>query len=201
VGRYPSALFGLSSTSPARSNLCHDIRRRAFVTSVTGSNSVRLAPFRSCFSIEALGVMRPVHFRRALDSGDTGRIPIARSGAFLIRSRGKGGAFLLASGTFRWPDPLGLFVLRLNRRVDGAAPVGPRLVRPRRAPRSRNAEDGRLRRYCSGCSRETEHTIRASGATSCQTCGQRRAAAVRPRLATWSRWPRNPDEPHGSRRP
>jgi hypothetical protein len=113
----------------------------------------------------------------------------------------EGGAFLLGTRTVVWPDPPGLFVVRCKRRAGAAAPVGRRLVRPRGPARHSNAEDGRLRRYCSGCSRETEHTTRASGATSCQTCGQRRAAAVQPRLSTWSSWPRNPGEPHGSRRP
>jgi hypothetical protein len=67
-----------------------------------------------------------------------------------------------------------------------------------------------LRRYCSGCTRETEHVLwsspkaastpsirwpvaePAADSMMCQDCGQLRAAAFRLTPTAWSEWPREP---------
>jgi hypothetical protein len=121
----------------------------------------------------------------------------------------------LASGTVQWPGHQGLFVVQLNRRTatHGAEEVTavhalPHPVRAR-AESNRGQATGRARhRYCSGCSRETEHvpwtgggrsTIPsiqmpaakpASGTTTCLDCGQLRPPASRPSPLAWSSWPR-----------
>jgi hypothetical protein len=77
----------------------------------------------------------------------------------------------------------------------------------------RTGEWPALRRYCSGCSRETEHVLwpaggpsdlpliqwegaePAGGTTMCRACGERRAAPFRPNPVAWSSWPREPPEP------
>ena len=73
------------------------------------------------------------------------------------------------------------------------------LARGRAEPLVRKADEQGLHRYCSGCSRETEHVLckngeganipairwptasAASGTTICVDCGQWRVAASRPR--------------------
>lgn len=115
--------------------------------------------------------------------------------------------FFVAAGTVeRFTDAGGLFKVRLD--ILGATPAarqgGAVFPHPRpelaRARLSRRQAAGRaLRRYCSGCARETEHvpwsshgpahiaSIRwpvaepADGTTICQDCGQVRVAAARPR--------------------
>jgi hypothetical protein len=87
---------------------------------------------------------------------------------------------------------------------------------PARAPQSSTWVGKALRRYCSGCARETEHvlwpsrkpasipTIRwpvtepAADNTICQDCHQLRAAAYRPIPAVWSQWPRTSGDEQGS---
>jgi hypothetical protein len=77
-------------------------------------------------------------------------------------------------------------------------------------PSPRQPIAGSLHRYCSGCSRETEHaswlegealnipTIRWAaavptvGTTVCVDCGEWRVAAAQPLDTTWSEWPRRP---------
>jgi hypothetical protein len=107
-------------------------------------------------------------------------------------------------------------MVQLNRRTatHGAEEVAavfahPDPVRARAEPNRRQAKESARHRYCSGCSRETEHvpwsgggrpsipSIQwpaaepASGATICLDCGQLRApAASRPGPLAWSSWPR-----------
>jgi hypothetical protein len=125
----------------------------------------------------------------------------------------------LESGTVKSPGHPGLFVVQLNGRTaahtaDEVDPAfaHPLLVRVRAEPSRRQARKSALRRYCSGCSRETEQIPRpgggrpnipsiqsaaaepASGATVCLDCGQLRAAASRPSPPAWSSWPRKPRE-------
>jgi hypothetical protein len=155
----------------------------------------------------------------ALDWGYTGTNTDRVAGAFLIRSRVKGGAFFLASGTIRWPGHPGLFMVELNRRTatQGAEEVAavhahPHPVRARAESNLGQVIERALHRYCSGCSRETEHvpwagggrsTIPsiqwpaaepASGATICLVCGQLRAPASRLSPLAWSSWPRKSRE-------
>lgn len=122
----------------------------------------------------------------------------------------------MAAGTVeRFADAGGLFKVRLD--ILGATPAarqgGAVFPHPRpehaRAWLSRGQGAGRaLRRYCSGCARETEHvpwsshgpahlaSIRwpvaepAGGTTICQDCGQVRVAATRPTVPAWSSWPK-----------
>jgi hypothetical protein len=81
---------------------------------------------------------------------------------------------------------------------------------PARVPLSRTRVGKALRRYCSGCARETEHVIwprrepasipsirwpvaePAANSTMCQDCGQLRVAACRLPPPAWSDWPREP---------
>ena len=131
----------------------------------------------------------------------------------------------MAAGTVEWfADVGGLFKVRLD--ILGATPAarqgGAVFPHPRpehaRARLSRRQGAGRaLRRYCSGCARETEHvpwsshgpahiaSIRwpvaepAGGTTICQDCGQVRVAATRPTVPAWSSWPKTPAEPAARR--
>jgi hypothetical protein len=109
-------------------------------------------------------------------------------------------------------DHPGLFIVPLDR-PRAMPPVAKTLERPAARPgRARVASTNRpkagLHRYCSGCSRETEHVrwtadrrgsiprIRwpaaelAAGTTICLSCGQWRAASSRPSPPAWSSWPR-----------
>jgi len=112
-------------------------------------------------------------------------------------------------------DHPGLFMVPLARpRAMSAAAAKrhePPAMRPgqaRVAPTDRRKSG--LRRYCSGCARETEHvawtadgrgstpsirwpsTEAARGTTICVNCGQWRAAASsQPRPPAWSSWPRS----------
>lgn len=127
----------------------------------------------------------------------------------------------MAAGTVeRFTDAGGLFNGLFKVRLDilGATPAarqgGAVFPHPRpehaRARLSRRQAAGRaLRRYCSGCARETEHvpwsshgpahiaSIRwpvaepAGGTTICQDCGQVRVAATRPTAPAWSSWPKS----------
>ena len=131
----------------------------------------------------------------------------------------------MAAGTVeRFTDAGGLFKVRLD--ILGATPAarqgGAVFPHPRpeqaRARLSRRQAAGRaLRRYCSGCARETKHvpwsshgrahiaSIRwrvaepAGGTTICQDCGQVRVAATRPTAPAWSSWPKTPSEPAARR--
>jgi len=90
-----------------------------------------------------------------------------------------------------------------------------------RVPLSSTGVGKALRRYCSGCVRETEHALwsgrkaastpsirwpvaePAADRTICQDCGQLRAAAYRPAPSAWSEWPRKPraaNEGRGTKR-
>jgi hypothetical protein len=110
-------------------------------------------------------------------------------------------------------DHPGLFLVPLDRaRAISAAAKTPespamRPLRTRVAPTDR--PKGGLRRYCSGCARETEHvpwaadgrgstpsirwptTEAAIGTTVCLNCGQWRAVSPQARPPAWSDWPRN----------
>jgi hypothetical protein len=110
-------------------------------------------------------------------------------------------------------DHPGLFLVPLDRpraMPAAAKTLEPPVARPRRArvaPTDRHRRG--LHRYCSGCSRETEHvawtadgrgsipSIRwpaaepAGGTTICLSCGQWRAATSRPSPPAWSSWPRS----------
>lgn len=155
----------------------------------------------------------------ALDWGYTGTNTDRAAGAFLIRSRVKGGAFFLASGTIWWPGHPALFMVQLNgtTATHGAEEVatvfaGHHRVRALADSNRGQAIERALHRYCSGCSRETEHVpwagagrstippIRwpaaepAGDATICLVCGQLRGAASRPSPLAWSSWPRKSRE-------
>jgi hypothetical protein len=98
----------------------------------------------------------------------------------------------------------GLFEIRLGGRTEAAAEQAARRVEP---PFRQAGERG-LHRFCSGCSRETEHVLcsdgantpairrptaeAASGTTMCVDCGQWRSPASRPNAPVWSFWPRAP---------
>lgn len=108
----------------------------------------------------------------------------------------------------------GLFTIKSNgpsvarSLEDTRTPVGHTSTVPDRA----TSQEGPLRRYCPGCSRETEHgawgaggranipAIRwpepemASGTTICLDCGQWRAIASQPTPPAWSDWPRKRDQ-------
>jgi hypothetical protein len=108
----------------------------------------------------------------------------------------------------------GLFVVTLAPPRGTSAAANrhePRAMRPGRArvaPTDRYK--GGLHRYCSGCTRETEHAAWAAGArgstpstrwpttgppigtTICMNCGEWRAASPQPRPPAWSSWPRSP---------
>jgi hypothetical protein len=103
----------------------------------------------------------------------------------------------------------GLFEIRLGGRPAAAADQSePRVEWP-----FRQAGERGLHRYCSGCSRETEHVLcsdgtnasairrpagqPASGTTMCVDCGQWRSPASRPNAPAWSFWPRLPAEAGG----
>jgi hypothetical protein len=110
-------------------------------------------------------------------------------------------------------DHPGLFLVRLER--PRAMPAATKTLEPlalKRPGRGRVAptdrHKGGLHRYCSGCTRETEHvawtadgrgsipSIRwptaepAAGTTICLNCGQWRATPSQPRPPAWSSWPR-----------
>jgi hypothetical protein len=113
----------------------------------------------------------------------------------------------------------GLFIIRSNGRSarrsleDARTSVGHTSTVPDRATSSKEEP---LRRYCPGCSRETEHgawgvgaranipTIRwpgaetASGTTICLDCGQWRSVASQPTAPAWSDWPREFNRPDAS---
>jgi hypothetical protein len=119
-------------------------------------------------------------------------------------------------------DHPGLFLIRLHEpsarsiSLEEAVLAHPRPGLGRAKPTRRQGEQ-RAYRYCSGCSRETEHVLwgggwsthipsvetpvvePASGTTICQACGQSRTAASRPMPLVWSSWPRKPDEIAASR--
>ncbi len=81
---------------------------------------------------------------------------------------------------------------------------------PARVRRSSTVVRKALRRYCSGCARETEHLVwpdrepastpsirwpvaePAATSTICQDCGHLRVAGHRPTPPAWSEWPREP---------
>jgi hypothetical protein len=103
----------------------------------------------------------------------------------------------------------GLFEIRLGERRTAASAQsgnGHTAVEP---PFGEAGERG-LHRYCSGCSRETEHVLcndgpktpairrpavePATGTTICVDCGQWRGPASRPNASEWSFWPRTPGE-------
>jgi hypothetical protein len=109
-------------------------------------------------------------------------------------------------------DHPGLFMVPLDR--PRAMPPVARTLEPAARPgrarvASTNRPRGGLHRYCSGCSRETEHVpwtadrrgsiprIRwpaaelGSGTTICLNCGQWRAASSHPSPPAWSSWPRS----------
>jgi hypothetical protein len=115
-------------------------------------------------------------------------------------------------------DHPGLFLVRLER--PRAMPAGAKTLEPlalKRPGRGRVAPTDQhkvgLHRYCTGCTRETEHvpwtadgrgsipSIRwpaaelAGRATICLNCGQWRAAPSQPMPPAWSSWPRNPIAP------
>ena len=102
----------------------------------------------------------------------------------------------------------GLFRIRVGGGgATDAAAAGLPLAR-RADPHFAQATGRGLRRYCSGCSRETEHVLclggdgasipairwpaarPANGTTICVDCGQWRTAAPRPSGPVWSSWPR-----------
>ena len=110
----------------------------------------------------------------------------------------------------------GLFMVPLRRpsaipaAAKTPAPPAMRPGRGRAAPAKRHKTG--LRRYCSGCARETEHVLSAdrrgsipsilwpaakpaSGTTICLDCGQWRAPNYRPSPPAWSEWPRTPIAP------
>jgi hypothetical protein len=112
-------------------------------------------------------------------------------------------------------DNPGLFMVRLDRpRAMPAAAKTLEPLAPKRPERGRVAptdrHKGGLHRYCTGCTRATEHvpwkadgrgsipSIRwpagepAAGATICLNCGQLRAATSQPNPPAWSSWPRKP---------
>jgi hypothetical protein len=115
-----------------------------------------------------------------------------------------------AADSFEHP---GLFIVPLDRaraKSLAAKTHEQPVMRPwsgRVAPPDRHRRA--LRRYCSGCAKETQHvpwaadgrgsnpTIRwpttqlASGTTICSNCGQWRAASFRPSPPAWSSWPRS----------
>lgn len=102
----------------------------------------------------------------------------------------------------------GLFRIRLDG--EGATAAAAAGLPPARhaEPHFAQAKGRGLRRYCTGCSRETEHVLclggngasipairwpaarPASGTTICVDCGQWRPAASRPSGPVWSSWPR-----------
>jgi hypothetical protein len=102
---------------------------------------------------------------------------------------------------------VGLFRTRGDER-DATSAVIVGLPAARSAdPLYRQAKEQGLHRYCSGCSRETEHVLwaggeasipairrpaaeAASGTTICVDCGQWRTAASIPNGPAWSSWPR-----------
>jgi hypothetical protein len=125
----------------------------------------------------------------------------------------------LASGTILWPGHPGLFMVQRNgtTATHGAEEVaavfaGHHRVRALADSTRGQAIERALHRYCSGCSRETEHVPWAGGgrstissiqrpaaepagdATICLACGQLRAAAWRPSRLAWSSWPRKSRE-------
>jgi hypothetical protein len=115
-------------------------------------------------------------------------------------------------------DHPGLFLVRRER--PRAMPAARKTLEPlaqKRPGRRRVAPTDRhklgLHRYCTGCTRETEHVAwtaegrgsipsirwpaaeQAAGTTICLNCGQWRAAASQPTAPAWSSWPRNPIPP------
>ena len=108
----------------------------------------------------------------------------------------------------------GLFRVRFGRPHPSVATRQPRAASlPKHSARVLLSPTGAgeaLRRYCSGCARETEHVLRSSreaasmpsirwpvaepaaDSTVCQDCGQLRVAAFRPTPPAWSEWPREP---------
>lgn len=104
----------------------------------------------------------------------------------------------------------GLFRVRFGERGATSANAASLPSARRPTPPFRQAEQRGLHRYCSSCSRETEHVMcdggsEASipairrpaltpprGTTVCVDCGQWRAAASRPTGPAWSSWPREP---------
>jgi hypothetical protein len=125
----------------------------------------------------------------------------------------------LGSGTVKKFEQPGLFKilpdrLRATRAAEELAAVVPhaRPARMRPEARRRQRETSAFHRYCSGCSRETEHVHctgsgptnmpciqwpaaePASGSTICLDCGQWRAATSRRSPTVWSSWPNKPGE-------
>lgn len=110
-------------------------------------------------------------------------------------------------------DHPGLFMVPLDgpRAMPAAAKTHepPAMRHPRARVASPDRHKSRLRRYCSGCTRETEQVAWAAdgqgsiseirwptakpaiGTTICLNCGQWRAAAFRPSPPLWSSWPRS----------
>ena len=100
----------------------------------------------------------------------------------------------------------GLFEIRLGAQNGNGDHQTVRHVEPP----FREADERGLHRYCSGCSRETEHVLcdagpktpairrptvePATGTTMCVDCGQWRSPALRPNASDWSFWPRTPVE-------
>jgi hypothetical protein len=109
-----------------------------------------------------------------------------------------------------------MFEIRLGLRPTTAAAQsgnGDLQSAHRGEPSFRQPGERGLHRYCSGCSRETEHVLcsdgastpairrpaaeAASGTTICVDCGQWRSPASRPDATAWSFWPRTPAEAGG----
>lgn len=128
----------------------------------------------------------------------------------------------MTSGMVEGFDHPGLFMVRLYEpsvapQEQGVVFAHPRPRRGRAELRPRQGEQRVFHRYCSGCSRETEH-VRwpsgrptntpslqwpalepARGTTICQGCGEWRADVSRSRPVAWSSWPRKPEEIAASR--
>ena len=103
----------------------------------------------------------------------------------------------------------GLFEIRFSERPSAPEEESDDLQPANRAePLFRQAGERGLHRFCSGCSRQTEHLLAGSsdrseipairlpaaeppsGTTICVDCGQWRAPASLPNAPTWSFWPR-----------
>lgn len=125
----------------------------------------------------------------------------------------------MGNETVEWFEHPGLFMVLLDE--PSATPATeevaavfahPRHLDSRAERRRRQAEESALHRYCSGCSRDTEHVAwatrgptnmpsiqwpaaeSASGTTICLDCGQWRAAVFGAGPPVWSSWPRKPGE-------
>jgi hypothetical protein len=109
-------------------------------------------------------------------------------------------------------DPAALLMAPLDRpqpvRAATKTVESPAMRRGRGRVAPNDRHKGGLHRYCRGCSRETEHVLRAGddrgsipsirwssaaptgGTTICVNCGEWRTASFRPSAAAWSEWQR-----------